>query len=445
MPYLILAIVNNKLLQNSSYFVISLKKYTLVLFAASLLGPNVIFINFGIFQLSPYRLLLLLSPFFLIKVKKSTFSQHVQSFNYIYFLFMLFWVLYSLVPLFWIKDFSGWFKIYTFLITGFITTWFINLFLTERADIINAMKIVEFFAVAFGLLATYEIISGNYLFVSERSLSYYQERSLLESTIGYRMPISVFGNPNDYALFLLFSVFNSFGLSKIRKSRVIRILSFLFAFFFIFLLFATQSRSAFLGLLLGIFIFCFVSLKSISKKNVYKFIIVILVISFLIPFIKDGKDLYLELMTFDISDGSDEVRLNLLRNGLDFILNTFFMGVGLGNIEYYMANFGYYPTYGVENIHNFWMEMLVSSGILVFSFYLIVYILNIYRLYRYSVSEKDAESRFISMIFLSFLLAFFITSSGASSLIYNEWIWPIIALIMSFVNVKSKGSFRALE
>lgn len=416
----------------------TLKNYTFLLLATSLLGANIININVGLFQLSPYRFLLLLAPILLFKVKNRTVWHHKSGINYSYFQFMFFWIVYSIIPLLWIKDFSGWARIYLFLFSGFITTWFIGWYLTSKQDIIKALKIIEFFAISFGLLALYEMTFGNYFFVSESSLAYYQERSLLESTIGYRVPISVFGNPNDYSLFLLFAVFGSFGLSNLKKSKLNRFFSLILALFFIFLLIATQSRSAFIGLLIGFLAYIFVKFKELRSKHLFIIFIVILIpLIFFIPWLIENNALFTGLLTFDNSTGSDETRINLIKNGIQFLKNSLFMGIGLGNIEYYMVKYSIHPTHGVTNIHNFWLEILVSSGIFVFILYITIYLRNIWRLYHFSFSKTDKEKQVLSLVFLCSFLGFFITSSGASSLLYNEWIWPIIAIIMSFVNIQT--------
>jgi teichuronic acid biosynthesis protein TuaE len=417
---------------------ITLKSYTYLLLATALLGVHIISIDLGFIQLSPYRILLILSPFVFLKVKKSTIRQLIESKNYEYFAFMLFWVIYSIIPIVWIKDFSGWVKMYIFLLSGFITTWYIGLYLTSKNDIVNALEVVELLSVVFGAIAIYEIFTGNYLFLNEESLSYYQERSQVVSTIGFRVPISVFGNPNNYSLFLLFSVFGSLGLSKTKNTKPGRLLSLVFTMFFSFLLVATQSRSGFIGLILGFMAYGFILIKRTNAKNIWKFILVIIgTLFFAIPWLIQNKELFEALITINLNatSGSDAVRINLIKNGVHFLVNSFFMGVGLGNIEYYMANYGVYSTGGITNIHNWWMEILVSSGIFVFIFYIYVYLKNLKRLYKFSSFKFDNDMQHLSTVFFSFLSAFFVASVGSSSLMYNEWIWPVLSIAMSFINL----------
>lgn len=362
----------------------------------------------------------------------------MKSKNYGYFAFMLFWVVYSFLPIIWIKDFSAWAKMYIFLLSGFITTWYIGLYLTSKNDIINALKVIELLSVVFGIIAMYEIFTGNYLFLNEDSLSYYQERSQLYSTIGFRVPISVFSNPNNFSLFLLLSVFGSMGLSKTKKTKPGRLLSMTFTLFFIFLLMTTQSRAGFIGLVLGFMAYGFILIKRTNAKNFWKFILVLVVaLFFAIPWLIENKELFEALITINLNatSGSDSVRINLIKNGFIFLFKTFFLGVGLGNIEYYMANYGIFSTSGITNIHNWWMEILVSSGIFVFVFYIYVYLKNMKRLYKFSLLNFDKKMQHLSTIFLSFWVGFFVASIGASSLMYNEWIWPVMAIVMASINL----------
>jgi teichuronic acid biosynthesis protein TuaE len=416
----------------------TLKNYTFLLLATALFGTQIFSFDLGFFQLSPYRILLILSPFVFLYVKKNTLRKLRNSKNYGYFLFMLFWVVYSLLPIIWIEDFTAWAKMYIFLLSGFITTWYIGQYFTSKKDIVKALIIVELFSFIFGTIALYEIFTGNYLFLSENSLDYYQIRSQLNSTIGFRVPISVFSNPNNYSLFLLFSIFGSFGLSKTRKTRIGRLTSLLLSIFFIFLLLSTQSRSGFIGLVIGVISYGIIQIKRTNARNFWKVLVVLFSAIFIaIPFLIQNKEIFESLISIDLNatSGSDMTRINLIKNGFHFLMNTFFMGVGLGNIEYHMAHHALFPIGSITNIHNWWMEILVSSGIFVFAFYIYVYLRNLKRLYKFSLVNFDKDTQHLSTTFFSFWTGFFVASIGASSLMYNEWIWPVLAIAMSFINL----------
>ncbi len=70
-------------------------------------------------------------------------------------------------------------------------------------------------------------------------------------------------------------------------------------------------------------------------------------------------------------------------------MKTFGFGVGIGNVEYWMENFRVYETFGILNVHNWWVEILVNFGIFIFVRYVLFYsslVRSIYRIYRFKVN-----------------------------------------------------------
>lgn len=414
-----------------------INKYTFLLLASAIIGVNFLIIDLGFVQLSVYRILILLSPLVYLYVSKESRYRLWNSKNFIYFQFLLLWLVYSILSLLWIKDFSAWIKSFFFLLCGCISSWFIGLYFTKRDDWENALKIFEGLAFIFGIIGIYEIITGNYYFIPEEMQAYYENVSSHRSSINMRIPISIFGNPNNFALFNLFAIFGSIALTGIKKTFKGKFLSLISIFFFIFLLIATQSRSGFIGFILGIVFLIYLYLNRFSLKKRLILIIISLFIFLLISsFLISRKELYEPLVAINRDTGSDLIRINLIKNGLVFLYDTYFMGVGLGHIEYHMSTHAINATYGIINIHNWWMEILVSSGIFIFIFYLIIYIRSLWKLFLMSRVSKDNDTIIISICFFCFLIAFILGAMGPSSLmISSEWLWPIMALIMNFVNV----------
>jgi teichuronic acid biosynthesis protein TuaE len=71
------------------------------------------------------------------------------------------------------------------------------------------------------------------------------------------------------------------------------------------------------------------------------------------------------------------VRLNLLINGMHFLAKSHFMGVGAGNIEPLMENA---PRVNKVNMHNWWAEILVNFGVIIFVLYMSLYVWMCWRL-----------------------------------------------------------------
>lgn len=416
-----------------------IQKYSYFLLISAIIGVDFYSINLGLFKLSIYRILILLSPIFYLYVSQETKRNFRTGANNVYFNFLLIWIFYSIITLLWVKDLSNWLRIFSFLICGCISTWFIGLYICKKQDFINALKIIEICALLFGSLGLYEIITGNYLFLSRENFNNYIGLLAVNSTLGIRIPISIFGNPNNFGFFFLFAIFGSVALSRVKNTFIGKIYSLILVIYFSFLLFASQSRAAFISLLLGLVIYTLIYLKQCSPQRRLLLILFLSILTILISsLIIANKRFYQELITFDISNGSDQVRLNLIKNGFRFLINSMFMGVGLGNIEYYMANSPTIYTGDATNMHNWWMEILVSSGVIIFLVYVIIYFKCLRKLFLISINIKDKSLGNISNCFFCLLVAFIIGSTGASTSMTSEWLWPIMGVIMSFVNVGIK-------
>jgi len=147
-------------------------------------------------------------------------------------------------------------------------------------------------------------------------------------------------------------------------------------------------------------------------------------------FVLQNFNLFEELLLLEFaSEGtSDSIRKNLILNGFIFLTNTFFLGTGLGNIEHYMKLFSTYYVGEIVNVHNWWMEVLISSGVVIFILYLKLYGNTMLKLLKGINSQNGKNVFWISCVFLSLLVGFVISSVGPRSVIGCDWFWPLIAL-----------------
>jgi teichuronic acid biosynthesis protein TuaE len=420
------------------------KTYTFLLLASALIGVNFLTINLGAFELSIYRILLLLSPIFFFFINKEAKYGFKTGSNRSYFYFLVIWVIYAIISLIWVRDIAGWIRGFSFLLSACIASWFIAWNFSNVKDFITALRIIEGIALILGAFGIYEIFTGNYLFLTSEKLIYYENYSYLESSIGRFIPVSIFDNPNDFSLFLLFAVFVSIALFKIKNSNLGKLFSLSSVIYFIFLLFASQSRSGFIGLLIGVLLLIYLSVRNYSfTKRTLITSLMVLVIFLTFNWIVKNKTIFEPLISFNSQTGSDRIRINLLENGLVFLKNSLFMGIGVGNIEYYMTNDTNLYTENINNIHNWWAEILVSSGIIIFLLYLIIYLRNLIKLLKLSLNQANRNVASISVSFFCFLFAFAISAVGSSSLMSAEWLWVVVALIAGFINVISK--FKIIE
>lgn len=140
--------------------------------------------------------------------------------------------------------------------------------------------------------------------------------------------------------------------------------------------------------------------------------------------------------------GSNEVRINLIYNGLEILKNNWLLGIGSGNMTYYIENYGKYPTKDISSMHNYWMEILIDYGIIIFSIFVLQYIKLIIHLFRQYNNNKHKNIIIASMIFIFFLSAFIVASISSSNNLTKEWLWILVGIVFAFANINIKDGRR---
>ena len=194
-----------------------------------------------------------------------------------------------------------------------------------------------------------------------------------------------------------------------------------------------------LGLLLSVMVFVVLSMR---RKRTRNFLLTILGVVFLMvllnpEIIKNLFGLISENLYFNYSSqgGSDYVRINLIKNGLFFLISTFGLGVGAGNIEQWMIGKAIYNTNGIINMHNWWLEIIVGYGLLIFIMYLVFYIKlfkSVYRIFKYSRNEIDIS---ISLGIMCFMVGYVIGSVSSSSNVNSEWLWVFWGIAVAYQGI----------
>lgn len=288
------------------------------------------------------------------------------------------------------------------------------------------VRYIVFFIAIHNVWGWYECIFHNYLYAPASKVEYMQQTSFFKA-------ITVFYNLNDYAMVMLAGVFLTFILymsgESLREKRVtgIIILSEMASVLY------SESRGALLGLLMGIAIIVWLYLPRKYKKD-----IIMLSPVFLLCILLMGVRMLesLGLLQNGALSGSDSVRINLLKNAAVFLDDTIGFGIGLFNFEVWMAKGNaVYATEGILSLHNWWMEILVSSGVIIFVLYIRMYyglIKDSYKRWKYS-GNTDMKASAIGL--LGYLFSFIISSISSSNNMNKMWLWVVFALIMAFQNI----------
>ena len=124
---------------------------------------------------------------------------------------------------------------------------------------------------------------------------------------------------------------------------------------------------------------------------------------------------------------------------LILVTDTYLLGTNIGNIETHMTHYAT-KTSNVLNIHNWWMEVLVSSGIIVFINYIYIYIKQIIFYYKNINRASDRTINRISQAFLCFMITFILGSITSSPIFPTEWMWTAFCVIFTFPEVYKQQS-----
>ena len=403
--------------------------FTYFLIITAFFGTKLFTINLGPIQLSIFRVLLVVATCFFFKNHKSISNRYGNR----YYRFLTIWVLYSLIMIVSVIDFGNFLRYFIFLFSAFIVSYYASYYFTKVEQYVKVLRWFEIIAVVFAAIGIYELVTGDYHFVQENSAIFYEERSMMMSTLGIRIPMSVFGNPNDFGLFLLFSFYCSLALLYIKNNFLGKILSASLAILFAFLIVSTQSRAVFMSLLGGITLWLIFDFKTWRPQIKAVFVVVLLLlISSIIGWLMANEELYMALISAD--EESDDARINLIKYGFVVLGDTYLLGTNIGNVEAHMAHYAMY-TNNVENIHNWWMEVLVSSGVIIFAFYIILYARQIFFYYKNYNKTRNYTINRISQAFLCFMITFVLGSITASSVFMTEWMWTVFAVIFAFPEV----------
>jgi len=418
-----------------------MRKYIVFLAViSSLINASVVSINVGMFQLSLFRALIIFITMIMIidmlfTNKGISLGKKQNSYS---IKFMLTWFLYAFFTLGWIKDYNSWVKALYFLGLGFLCGVIFNKYLRNKFDILTAFRLMVVMIIFHNIMGWYEIITGNYLFLSLEKVSQYARNNY---------PVSTFGNTNDFATFLLFSVFITYICAMNTRWIIIKLIYIATIISSASLLIMSGSRANMLGLILAAAFFVFFSIQ--NKRTRCTLLIILLSLFIILLFnpelITNSFYIINEKLYFRFSESrSDMIRLNLIKNGFIFLIETFGFGTGAGNIEYWMTNYGVYDTGKIENIHNWWMEILVGYGLVIFIMYIIFYVKLFSSAYKKFKRSKDKVDISISLGIMCCMIGYVIGSISSSSNIKSEWLWVFWGIAIAYQGMSENDNGKGV-
>lgn len=271
------------------------------------------------------------------------------------------------------------------------------------------------------VIGLYEITSHRYLFeVGQFSKRYYG-----------KVGVSVFHNPNDYSTFVIVILPFIVYLLAHEKQFVKKLWYCLLVALSILMLIINESRLAVLSLLvLGVLYMLVLTRK--SKYRILYYLLFFVVLAAFFSFSKSRVWLMnmLHENSLNLSKNSDQIRLNLIKNGFYFLRKTYGFGVGAGNLHEWLATKSIYYIGTIRYMHNWYIEILATFGVVIFTLYLIFHIRVILTLIHNSTTEKNILG--INTGYLLSFLCFTLMSVSSSTNVYSEWVWMYLAVFSAY-------------
>jgi teichuronic acid biosynthesis protein TuaE len=415
-------------------------QFLLYLFvAASFLGSGILSVKVGPLTLFPYRILLPIAAliFFVRWVKSRELGLFANQAVKPALMFCLFWIGFALLSMTWSLSITDAVKDIFFLVSGlFFIFLFVYLFtgIKDYIALHYIWLIVMVFMIALGF--------WNYFTQQQLPVSRLHNAALY---VRHR-PTAVFTNENDFASYLALSFFMALGAFHYSKYYWVKLIAIFLAGSSLFQILATSSRANLLAVGIGLFVWA-LFFTTIKEKRILVILGGVGLVFASILFyqqILDAVNVVWKLIGSAFTLGgtgatdSTSIRVNLLINAAIFIASSGGIGIGAGNIELYMKLFSELSTAGIVNIHNWWAEILVHYGTLVFAGYIILYPWLIKELFKLFWASKTSEDKMISLSLCTSLAAFSLASISPSSLMTLNYSWILFAFSIGYVNYRLK-------
>ncbi|MDH4209251.1 MAG: O-antigen ligase family protein [Anaerolineae bacterium] len=135
----------------------------------------------------------------------------------------------------------------------------------------------------------------------------------------------------------------------------------------------------------------------------------------------------------EAGEGSGGNRIKLIEGGLAAIRDSRLLGLGPGNAESYLRQRPGLEL--VHNLHNWWLEVLVNGGIVVFVGYVVFYAALLWNLLRVAVGNTDRVMAFAATGLLAALVGYIVGSLSPSSAIHFTPMWIHFGLSLAVINL----------
>lgn len=336
---------------------------------------------------------------------------------------IFFWILWTIMSFIWSKDIISTGKVFSIFLVGFIYSYYFQKLVDSKDKMKKILTTLTYALFIHNILCFLELKYGLYFF------SIYADKYLAK---GY--PVSTFTNTNNLGCYLTIMIFLSLYSYNIeKKDSKKKIFHIILVVSSLFILINTNSRAAIISIVISLFIYVIFMIKRLKVFLSISLISLVFVVTINLNY---NYNMYFNSFVSDVfsinilsTGGSDFYRKNAYLNGLDFLKDTYGFGVSVGNVEFWMENYGLRFTNNIKPLHNWWLEILVSSGIVVTFFMLLTwctYYVNIFT--SYINSNSNYKKKLLKVNIMIIGIAFTVASIAPSSLYKMEWPWVLLGV-----------------
>lgn len=389
--------------------------------------------SIGPIHLFPYRfLLLILWAVLVVDILNNNGwldLSHIRVKRYL--LFFALWLAYALLSIIWSVDQVAALKNIIFLFMGISIVFFLVYVIRDLSHLKWLYWLWLLIFISLIPIGIWEVLTGNHLGMS----------SLLERD-KFMMrfaPTTVFTNQNDYAAYIALTMPMILVWIRYYPKLYSRALGFLVLIAGLLLLIMTTARSCYIAVFMGL-AFWFIFLLQMKAKIKVLAICILMGLAFAdqlqvgLPVVESQMN-SLSVVGSQTGEGmSDTIRLNLIKNALYYTIQSVGIGVGAGNAEYYMEHYAIYPVGLIINVHNWWAEILVNYGVLIFTGYVVLYgaiFLHLWLAYKRGINPTE---KMLCEALLVGLVSFFMASIASSSIVAFSPQWIYFGFCLAFLN-----------
>lgn len=267
---------------------------------------------------------------------------------------------------------------------------------------------------------------------------------LKEDTIAYieNVPTAFHSNPNNLSVVMatLIPFFLFYPRMRVKVLGTSLLL---------LIIIMAGSRGAFIGAVFGIVLyFALIDFRRILVLAVFGILASFLLIASIdklkmsdnmrIVEFAHTADVLMDYASNDSKkdDNSVSIRQGLIKNGLDALYASGGLGVGGGGNQAVQESKGGNGAEGeISAMHNFWIEILVESGVGFFLCFVAWYLTLCFKLFAIYITTTSAFYKYQAGALLVSFAIFSVACISASSVIYHLPMWIMFGMALALINL----------